>query len=200
MEVAQSETDARRILAARKKTTAAVSTLEEEAKRAIAESKILTSQQMSELEVCPSLATKDYLLWLVNDTSGNEPVCIAWAYAEKLTDNSGFLFSYGSGNEKSGMKIHTCAQLSMDSDMRNAAYKYGCELDDLGEDIVFKALLNDEQFASRITDVVNGDGGGRKRMVIASTEDDLHDLTESGSGSAAEEKAADDTGQEDGGA
>lgn len=180
MQIAHTEDDAQRILQARKKTVQGKITLDE-ARQAIASSQILTEKQMTELEVCPTLSTKDYILFLVNDTSNNEPVCIFWAYAEKLQDNSGFLFSYGSGNNKTGMKIHTCAQFSMDSAMRNATYKFGGELDDQGDEITLKSELTDEQFASRITDIVNGDGGGRKRMVIASTEDDLQALTEKSS-------------------
>lgn len=151
--------------------------LESQAREAIRNSKVLTEHHVEKLEICNTLTTQHYVIFLINDTSGPEPVGLLWAYAEKLQDDSGFLFSYGTGSSKSTMKIHGCALLSFDGRKHKAEYKFGGELIDEKGDISFKAQLTNEQYASMITDIVNVDGGGRKRIAISTTEDRLSELT-----------------------
>lgn len=178
MENVRSIQDAEPLLAARKLTARARPAIESQAIEAIRQSRVLTEDQVAALELCPTFQTQDYVIFLINDTSGNEPIGILWAYAEKLQDNSGFLLSYGTGNSKSAMKIRACAKLSLDSKMQKASYTFGGELKDEGDEITFKSELTNEQFASQMTEIVHVDGGGRKRLVIASTEENLHGLAE----------------------
>lgn len=143
---------------------------------AIRESKVMTEDQVNQLELCPTFQTQDYVIFLINDTSGNEPKLVLWAYAEKLSDNSGFLLSYGSGSANTVMKIRACAKLTLDPSLQNARFQVACELNDDGEEVTFKNDLQNEQFASSMTEIVNVEGGGRSRLAISSTEEHLHDV------------------------
>ncbi len=179
MEAVRTSQDAKPLLAARKLTLKAHRAIEPgDAIAAIRESKVLTENQVNALELCPTFQTQDYVIFLISDTSGNEPKLVLWAYAEKLRDNSGFLLSYGSGSSSTVMKIRACAKLALDSKMQNASYEFGGALNDDGEEVTFKSELTNEQFASSMTDIVNVEGGGRTRLAIASTEEHLHGLGE----------------------
>lgn len=200
MELVRNKDQARPLVEAHKLTLKAKTLIEPgDAISAIRQSKVLTEDQVNQLELCPTFQTQDYIIFLISDTSGNEPKLVLWAYAEKLRDNSGFLLSYGTGSTSTMMKIRACAKLTFDSALQSATYNFGGELNDDGEEITFKSDLNSEQFASSMTEIVNVEGGGRTRLAIASTEDHLQGLHEEADPHDSNEDFGDENFGDDGG-
>lgn len=122
-----------------------------------------TGDRLKRLAITETFLANDFVLYLMVDKATAE--CQYWAYAEKGDTGHEFVFAFGRGNLKSGMRITDCAVVNIDGfdDLR---FDHGGEMEDTGQEVRLTKRLDDAAFASRISEL-SGDAGNHKRTTFA---------------------------------
>lgn len=135
------------------------------------------ADHLRNLEVLKILNDRDYVLFLLSDTTGITPKVVSWGYAEKSVDNKSIIFSSGNGGENNeDMFIQSCAILSRsasDQQQDDIQYVAGAKLLDENDEIQVAEKLTDEEFASFITNIVNPAQVGLTRDMISASEEEI---------------------------
>lgn len=129
----------------------------------VRDANLSTGERLKRLAITETFLANDFVLYLMVDKASAE--CQYWAYAEKGDTGHEFVFAFGRGNLKSGMRISDCAVVNIDGfdDLR---FDRGGEMEDTGQEVRLTKRLDDAAFSSRISEL-SGDAGSHKRTTFA---------------------------------